>query len=132
MKVKTFLASLLYVLSIQVKTSLESDVDASSSAKFGELPVLEDQDIFTKTSSVNVDANNYGKVLVNLCRFHDQIRKSFLFVSCFYKFDHDVLLLCSIGVVSMDSTHGGLAAVLQINDCELHSVTKCVNRMMIL
>jgi len=66
MKVKTFLASLLYVLSIQVKTSLESDVDASSSAKFGELPVLEDQDIFTKTSSVNVDANNYGKVLVNL------------------------------------------------------------------
>jgi len=62
MIVKTFLASLLYVCIIQVTTSLETDLDA----KFGELPLLEDQDIFTKTSSVNVDANNYGKVLVNL------------------------------------------------------------------
>ena len=45
----------------------ESDLDVQT-LKFGELSVLDGQDAFAKTGPVTLDANNYGKVLVNLCR----------------------------------------------------------------
>jgi len=34
--------------------------------RFGELPILDEEDTFSKTGSVTPDAGNYGKVLVNL------------------------------------------------------------------
>ena len=73
MMVTLIFAQLLYALTIPVSASLESELDTQPELKFGELPVLEDQDSFLKTGSINVDANNYGKVLVNLCRSHAQI-----------------------------------------------------------
>ena len=47
----------------------ESDSELPT-LKLGELPVLDGQDVFAKTGSVTLDANNYGKVLANLCRSH--------------------------------------------------------------
>jgi len=64
--------SILYIIinplcieSLEATVSLESELDAPT-VRFGELPVLDDQDVFSKTGSVTLDANNYGKVLVNL------------------------------------------------------------------
>ena len=53
----------------------ESDLEGPT-LRFGELPVLDGQDAFPKTGSVTLDANNYGKVLVNLCRSHVQTCKN--------------------------------------------------------
>ena len=57
---------------ILVETTIaESDLE-SPTLKFGELPILDDQDLFSKTGSVTFDAQNYAKQLVNLCRSHVQ------------------------------------------------------------
>ena len=55
----------------------ESDIEGPT-LKVGELPVLDGQNEFPKTGSVTLDANNYGKVLVNLCRSHVQTCKNIL------------------------------------------------------
>ena len=57
-------------LILTVISPLESKENDSEvpTLKFGELPVLDGEDAFSKTDSVTLDANNYGKVLVNLCR----------------------------------------------------------------
>ena len=46
--------------------------------RFAELSIMNGQDKFPKTGSVTLDANNYGKVLVNLCRSHVQTCKNIL------------------------------------------------------
>jgi hypothetical protein len=54
----------------------EESVQEVPTFKYGELPVLDDQNAFSKTGSVTLDANNYGKVLVNLSRSHVQTCKN--------------------------------------------------------
>ena len=49
----------------------ESDLEVPK-LRFAELSILNGQDKFPKTASVTLDTNNYGKVLVNLCRSNFQ------------------------------------------------------------